>query len=77
MRSTCVPNETSLCRQLSGNTLNGLHQIVQASQAGDFGQGLAHHTQLVSTTNFTEIGSFMPGIKVLLQLSAQLGVTAQ
>jgi len=62
---------------LSVNTIQGLHQIVQAVQSVDYSTSLALHTQLVSTTNFTEIGSFMPGLKVLLQMSAQLGVQCQ
>jgi len=62
---------------LSTNTIQGLHQIVQSVQSLDYNTSLALHTQLVSTTNFTEIGAFMPGLKVLLQMSAQLGVQCQ
>merc|ERR1712071_292145 len=57
---------------LSMNTIQGLHQIVQAVQSQDYNTSLALHTQLVSTTNFTEIGSFMPGLKVLLQFRLNL-----
>lgn len=60
--------------QISPNTLQGLHQISSAIQTGDYPGGLAVHTQLVSGPDFSLIASFMPGIKVLLQVALQLGV---
>lgn len=56
-------------------TLNGLHQIVQAAQTGDYATSLSLHSQVVINTPFTEIGSFISGLKVLLQTAQQLGVT--
>lgn len=58
--------------QLSPTTLQGLHQIVQMVQIGDYTGGLNLHTQLVSGSDFSQIASFMPGLKVLLQSALQL-----
>ncbi|XP_058800032.1 protein transport protein Sec31A isoform X2 [Phymastichus coffea] len=60
-------------QKISPNTLQGLHQISNAIQTGDYPGGLAVHTQLVSGPDFSLIASFMPGIKVLLQVALQLG----
>ncbi|KAJ9593994.1 hypothetical protein L9F63_014589, partial [Diploptera punctata] len=60
--------------KLSPNTLQGLHQIVQMVQVGDYTGGLGLHTQLVSGPDFSQIASFMPGLKVLMQSALQLGV---
>ncbi|XP_050309032.1 protein transport protein Sec31A isoform X2 [Anthonomus grandis grandis] len=62
---------------LSQNTLTSLHQIVQFVQAGDYASGLQLHTQLVQGPDFAQIASFMPGIKVLIQLALQLHVYLQ
>lgn len=63
--------------QLSPTTLQGLHQIVQMVQIGDYTGGLSLHTQLVSGSDFSQIASFMPGLKVLLQSALQLQVYLQ
>ncbi|KAK2588050.1 hypothetical protein KPH14_004119 [Odynerus spinipes] len=60
--------------RLSPNTLQGLHQIMEMIQNGNYTGGLSLHTQLVSGPDFSQISSFMPGIKVLLQSALQLGV---
>ncbi|XP_066594870.1 protein transport protein Sec31A isoform X2 [Prorops nasuta] len=60
--------------KLSANTLQGLHEISQLIQNGDYTGGLLRHSQLVSGPDFSQIASFMPGIKVLLQCALQLGV---
>ncbi|XP_047345278.1 protein transport protein Sec31A isoform X1 [Vespa velutina] len=60
--------------RLSQNTLQGLHQISEMVQNGNYAGGLSLHTQLVSGPDFSQISSFMPGIKVLLQSALQLGV---
>lgn len=60
--------------KLSPNTLQGLHQISELVQNGNYTGGLSLHTQLVSGPDFSQISSFMPGIKVLLQSALQLGV---
>ncbi|XP_043275091.1 protein transport protein Sec31A isoform X2 [Venturia canescens] len=59
---------------LTPNTLQGLHQIAQMVQSGDYTNGLGVHTQLVSGPDFSRIASFMPGVKVLLQSALQLSV---
>lgn len=63
--------------KLSPGTLTGLHQLVQVIQTGDYTNGLALHTQLISGPDFAQIASFMPGLKVLLQSALQLGVYLQ
>ena len=63
--------------QLSPNVLVGLHQIVQAVQAYNYNLGLDYHKQMVSQGNFSEISSFMPGVKVLLQMGSRLQVFVQ
>jgi protein transport protein SEC31 len=63
--------------QLSPITLQGLHQMVQMVQNGDYTGGLSLHTQLVSGSDFSQIASFMPGLKVLLQSALQLQVYLQ
>ncbi|XP_014475273.1 PREDICTED: protein transport protein Sec31A isoform X2 [Dinoponera quadriceps] len=60
--------------KLSQNTLQGLHQISQMIQSGNYTGGLELHTQLVSGPDFSQIASFMPGIKVLLLSALQLSV---
>ncbi|XP_063973908.1 protein transport protein Sec31A isoform X1 [Diachasmimorpha longicaudata] len=61
-------------KSLSPSTLQGLHQICQSIQGGNYTNGLGIHTQLVSGPDFSRIAPFMPGIKVLLQSALQLGV---
>ncbi|XP_069705559.1 protein transport protein Sec31A isoform X3 [Periplaneta americana] len=63
--------------KLSPNTLQGLHQMVQMVQIGDYTGGLSLHTHLVSGSDFSQIASFMPGLKVLLQSAMQLNVYLQ
>ncbi|XP_015176477.1 PREDICTED: protein transport protein Sec31A isoform X2 [Polistes dominula] len=60
--------------RLSQNTIQGLHQISEMVQSGNYSSGLSLHTQLVSGPDFSQISSFMPGIKVLLQSALQLGI---
>jgi len=63
--------------QLSQNVLLGLHQIVQAIQLCDYNSGLQVYTQMVSQGNFSEISSFMPGLKMLIQSAMQMQVYVQ
>ena len=44
------------------------------TQAINYSGGLARLNHMVSTSNLSEITSFMPGIKTLLQLGMQLRV---
>lgn len=63
--------------KLSAVTLETLHQMVQLVQHGDYTGALGLHTQLVSGPDFSQISSFMPGLKVLIQSALQLGVYLQ
>lgn len=65
---------SSNASQLTSNTLESLNQLVQLVQIGDYAHGLQLHTQMVSGPDFSQIASFMPGIKVLLQTAMQLQV---
>ena len=68
---------SSLLFQLSPAVTLGLHQIVQAIQQYDYNTGLGIYTQMVSQGNFSEISSFMPGLKMLIQSASQLQVYVQ
>ncbi|GAB1598791.1 protein transport protein Sec31A-like [Argonauta hians] len=59
---------------LSQNIILGLHQIVQSLQQYDYDRGLQIYTHMISQGNFSEIGSFMPGLKVLMQTANNLQV---
>lgn len=59
---------------ISPNVLASLHRMSQACQQSDYPTGIQLHTQLISTGNFSEISSFMPGLKTLMQISQQLKV---
>lgn len=67
-------NSEFILQKLSPTTLESLNQLVQFIQIGDYGNGLGLHTQMVSGPDFSKIASFMPGIKILLQLAMQLQV---
>ncbi|XP_053393357.1 protein transport protein Sec31A-like isoform X1 [Mercenaria mercenaria] len=62
---------------LSPAVIQGLHQIVQTVQQYDYNTGLAIYTQMVSQGNFSEISSFMPGLKMLIQSASHLQVYVQ
>ncbi|XP_060599891.1 protein transport protein Sec31A-like [Ruditapes philippinarum] len=62
---------------LSPAVIQGLHQIVQTIQQYDYNTGLGIYTQMVSQGNFSEISSFMPGLKMLIQSAAHLQVYVQ
>lgn len=59
---------------VSQNVLNGLHQMSTACQSSDYLVGIQIHTQMITTGNFSEISSFMPGLKTLMQISGTLKV---
>jgi protein transport protein SEC31 len=48
--------------------------MVNLIQHNEHSKGLMLHTQMVSGPEFAKIASFMPGIKILLQLAMQLQV---
>lgn len=60
--------------RLSPNTMTQLHDLVKHVQYGDYSAGLNIHMQMVSGPDFSQIASFMPGLKVLLQCAMQLQV---
>ncbi|XP_034563318.1 protein transport protein Sec31A isoform X1 [Notolabrus celidotus] len=59
---------------LSHNILNGLHEISRCVASQNYQRGLEVHTQVVSSSNFSEISAFMPILKVLMTIANKLGV---
>ena len=54
-------------------TANILFSIT-ACQAADYPRGLMAHTSLISSGSFSEISTFMPGLKAMMQIATQLRV---
>ncbi|KAA8581451.1 hypothetical protein FQN60_003032 [Etheostoma spectabile] len=61
-------------QSLSHNILNGLHEISRCVASQNYQRGLEVHTQVVSSSNFSEISAFMPVLKVLMTIANKLGV---
>uniref|UniRef100_A0A7N6BRV6 Protein transport protein Sec31A n=2 Tax=Anabas testudineus TaxID=64144 RepID=A0A7N6BRV6_ANATE len=61
-------------QSLSHNILNGLHEISRCVSSQNYQRGLDVHTQVVSSSNFSEISAFMPILKVLMTIANKLGV---
>ncbi|XP_068160795.1 protein transport protein Sec31A isoform X2 [Antennarius striatus] len=61
-------------QSLSHNILNGLHEISRCVANQNYQRGLEVHTQVVSSSNFSEISAFMPILKVLMTIAIKLGV---
>lgn len=59
---------------LSPQILSGLHEIACCIEDRNYQQGLFVHTQVVSSSNFSEISSFMPILKIIMTLATKLGV---
>lgn len=59
---------------LSDSVLQGLHQIVAYVNQNDYNSVLVIISNMVSQGNFSEISTFMPGIKMLIQSATQLQV---
>ncbi|XP_051523833.1 protein transport protein Sec31A isoform X2 [Myxocyprinus asiaticus] len=59
---------------LSPGILAGLHEIGRCVTARNYQQGLEIHTQVVSSSNFSEISAFMPVLKVLMTIANKLSV---
>ena len=55
-------------------SINKAFTFFPDAQSLNYNSGLMRYNQMVTTTNFSEISSFMPGIKTLLQLGMQLRV---
>ncbi|XP_068438639.1 protein transport protein Sec31A isoform X2 [Clinocottus analis] len=61
-------------QSLSHNILNGLHEISRCVASQNYQRGLEVHTQIVSSSNFSEISAFMPILKVVMTIANKLGV---
>lgn len=48
--------------------------ISPACQGADYPRGLMAHTRLISSGSFSEISTFMPGLKSLMQIATQLRI---
>ncbi|XP_069466593.1 protein transport protein Sec31B isoform X2 [Ambystoma mexicanum] len=59
---------------LSPYILSGLHEIARCIEDRNYQQGLIVHTQVVSNSNFSEISSFMPILKIIMTLATKLCV---
>ncbi|XP_035389249.1 protein transport protein Sec31A isoform X2 [Electrophorus electricus] len=59
---------------LSPSILAGLHEISNCMAVRNYLRGLEVHTQVVSSSNFSEISAFMPVLKVLMTIANKLGV---
>uniref|UniRef100_A0A3Q0T3L5 Protein transport protein Sec31A n=1 Tax=Amphilophus citrinellus TaxID=61819 RepID=A0A3Q0T3L5_AMPCI len=61
-------------QSLSHNILSGLHEISHCVASQNYQRGLEVHTQVVSSSNFSEISAFMPILKVVMTIANKLGV---
>lgn len=59
---------------LSPSILLGLHEISRCVSARSYPRGLEVHTQVVSSSNFSEISAFMPVLKMLMTIANKLAV---
>ncbi|XP_048419476.1 protein transport protein Sec31A [Stegostoma tigrinum] len=59
---------------LSPHILSGLHEIVRNIAACNYQQALMVHTQVVSSSNFSEISAFMPVLKVVVTIANKLNI---
>uniref|UniRef100_A0A663LVE6 Protein transport protein Sec31A n=1 Tax=Athene cunicularia TaxID=194338 RepID=A0A663LVE6_ATHCN len=59
---------------LSPTILMGLHEIAHCVEARNYQQGLLVHTQVVSSSSFSEVSGFMPILKVLMTIAGKLNV---
>ncbi|KAL8186756.1 UNVERIFIED_CONTAM: hypothetical protein K2H54_007425 [Gekko kuhli] len=59
---------------LSQPILLGLHELAHCAEAGHYPQALAVHTQVVSSSSFSDVSGFMPILKALLTTAQKLNV---
>ncbi|KAM9326643.1 protein transport protein Sec31B [Gastrophryne carolinensis] len=59
---------------LSPPILAGLHEIAHYAESRNYQQGLVVHAQVVGSSNFSEVSSFMPILKVLMTIASKMGV---
>ncbi|XP_071534254.1 protein transport protein Sec31A-like isoform X2 [Panulirus ornatus] len=60
--------------QLGPIAVSGVHRIVSAVQSGDYRGALSIHAETIGKGSFSELSSFMPSVKLLLQYCMQLQV---
>ena len=63
--------------QLSPASVSGVHRIISHVQAGDYRSALTVHAETIAKGSFSELSSFMPPLKLLLQYCMQLQVFLQ
>ena len=63
-----------LLRVFTGQIKLEMFTFFLACQATDYASGYQAYTNLISSGSFSEISSFMPGIKSLMQVATQLKV---
>ena len=68
-----TPSPPSLA-PLSPSILGGLHEISRCVGGQNYQRGLEVHTQVVGSSNFSEISAFMPILKVVMTIANKLGV---
>ncbi|KAI5756408.1 hypothetical protein M8J77_024856 [Diaphorina citri] len=73
-RDTLIIFSSFVERALSPSVTQSLHHLIQCLQEGDYNGALAVHTQMVSGPDFSNIASFMPALKILIQIALQNGV---
>uniref|UniRef100_A0A8C5F3G5 SEC31 homolog B, COPII coat complex component n=1 Tax=Gadus morhua TaxID=8049 RepID=A0A8C5F3G5_GADMO len=61
-------------QSLSPSILGGLHEISRCVGGQNYQRGLEVHTQVVGSSNFSEISAFMPILKVVMTIANKLGV---
>ncbi|MGH0125298.1 UNVERIFIED_CONTAM: hypothetical protein FKN15_022179 [Acipenser sinensis] len=59
---------------LTPNILGGLHEIGRCIEGRNYQQALAVHTQIVSSSNFSDISAFMPILKVVMTIANKLSI---
>ncbi|XP_058882395.1 protein transport protein Sec31A-like isoform X2 [Acipenser ruthenus] len=59
---------------LTPNILGGLHEIGRCIEGRNYQQALAVHTQIVSSSNFSDISAFMPIVKVVITIANKLSI---
>ncbi|KAK3871526.1 hypothetical protein Pcinc_023333 [Petrolisthes cinctipes] len=63
--------------QLGPTSVSGVNRIISAVQSGDYRSALNVHAETIAKGSFSELSSFMPSLKLLLQYCMQLQVFLQ
>ncbi|XP_023367496.1 protein transport protein Sec31B isoform X6 [Otolemur garnettii] len=59
---------------LSPHVLDGLHEVARCVDAGSFEQGLTVHAQVAGCSSFSEVSSFMPVLKAVLNIAHKMQI---